>query len=93
MVYPTFPIQSVTWRSQAGEVSLTVTALVTVGLLWWLVVKNPPANAGDTGLIPRLERSPGGGNGNPFQYYCLRNPRTEEPGGLQSMELQELDTT
>ena len=38
------------------------------------VVKNPPANAGDMGLIPRLERSPGGGNGNPFQYSCLENP-------------------
>ena len=38
-----------------------------------LVVKNPPANAGDTGdvgLIPGLGRSPGGGNGNPFQYSC-----------------------
>ena len=30
------------------------------------VVKNPPANAGDTGLIPGSERSPGEGNGNPF---------------------------
>ena len=41
------------------------------------VVKNPPGNAGDTGhvcLIPGLERSPGGGNGNPLQYSCLENP-------------------
>ena len=41
------------------------------------VVKNPPANAGDTedlGLIPGLERSPGVGNGNPLQYACLDNP-------------------
>ena len=29
-----------------------------------LVVENPAANAGDTGLIPELERSPGKGNGN-----------------------------
>ena len=36
-------------------------------------VKNPPANAGDTGLIPGLGRSPGGGNDNPFQYSCLEN--------------------
>ena len=27
--------------------------------------KNPPVNAGDTGLIPGLERSPGEGNDNP----------------------------
>ena len=32
------------------------------------VVKNPPANAGDAGLIPVLGRSPGGGNGNPLQF-------------------------
>ena len=31
-------------------------------------------NAGDLGLIPGLGRSPGGGNGNPLQYYCLENP-------------------
>ena len=43
-----------------------------------LVVKNPPANAGDVrdgGVIPRSGRSPGGGGyGNPLQYYCLANP-------------------
>ena len=42
-----------------------------------LVVKNPPANAGDIskmGSIPGLGRSPGGGNGNPPQYSCLEKP-------------------
>ena len=42
-----------------------------------LVVKNPPANAGDVrgmGSIPGLGRSPGGARGNPFQYSCQRNP-------------------
>ena len=41
-----------------------------------LVVKNPPANAGDVrdlGLIPQSGRSPGGGHGNPGQYSCLEN--------------------
>ena len=38
------------------------------------VVKNLPANAGDTGSIPGSERSPGGGNGSPLQYSCLENP-------------------
>ena len=37
------------------------------------VVKNPAANAGDSGLIPRLGRSPGEGNGNPARYSCLGN--------------------
>ena len=42
-----------------------------------LVVKNPPANAGDIrhlGLFPRSGKSPGGGHGNPLQYPCLEKP-------------------
>ena len=31
-------------------------------------------NRRDLGLIPGLGRSPGEGNGNPFQYSCLENP-------------------
>ena len=38
------------------------------------MVKNLLANAGDVDSIPDLRRSPGGGNGNPLQYSCLRNP-------------------
>ena len=46
------------------------------------VVKNPPANVGDTrkvGSIPGSERSPGVGNGNPFQYSCLENHMDRVP--------------
>ena len=42
-----------------------------------LVVRNPPANAGDIRNIssnPELGRSPGGGHDNPLQYSCLENP-------------------
>ena len=42
-----------------------------MGLPWWLMVKNPPANAGDerdAGSIPGI------GSGNPLQYACLGNP-------------------
>ena len=42
-----------------------------------LVVKNPPANAGDAGDMsssPGSGRSPGGGHDNPLQYSCLKNP-------------------
>ena len=38
------------------------------------VVKNPPVNGGDAGLIPGSGRSPAEGNGNPLQYSCLGNP-------------------
>ena len=51
------------------------------------MVKKPHANAGDTGSIPQSGRSPGGGNGNPFQYSFPENPMDR---GLQSMGLQRL---
>ena len=49
------------------------------------MVKNPPANAGDSrdlSLIPGLGRFPGEENSNPLQYSYWKIPRTEEPGGL-----------
>ena len=42
------------------------------------VVKNLPANAGDTGWIPGSGRSSGEENGNPLQYSCLENPMDGE---------------
>ena len=44
-----------------------------LGYLGSLVIKNLPANAGDTGLTPGSGRSSGEGNGNPLQYSCLGN--------------------
>ena len=38
------------------------------------VIKNPPANAGDTHLFSGFRRPPGEGNGNPLQYSCLGSP-------------------
>ena len=46
-----------------------------------LVIKNPPANAGhirDVDSIPGSGRSPGGGQGNPLQYFGLENPMDRE---------------
>ena len=54
------------------------------------VVKNTPANAGDTrdaGLILGSGRSPKGGNGNPLPHSSWEIPWTEDPGGLQFMGL------
>ena len=45
------------------------------------MVKNLSTNAGDlrdVSVIPGLERYPGGGHGNPFQYSCLENPMDRE---------------
>ena len=74
------------------------TMLCNMGYPGGLISKESACSAGDPGSIPALGRPPGEGNGNPFQYSCLgnlkeRGQRTEEPGRLQSMWLQESDTT
>ena len=56
-----------------------------------IVVKNPPAEAGDVrdaGSILGLGRSPGGGHATHSSILAWRIPWTEEPGGIQSMGLQ-----
>ena len=51
---------------------------ISAGLPSGSAVRNPPANAGDLGSVPGLERSPGGGHGKPLQYSCLENPKDRE---------------
>ena len=58
------------------------------------MVKNPPANVEDLGLIPGLGRSPGGGHGNPLQYSCLENPYGQRGlAGYSPWGHKESDTT
>ena len=54
------------------------------------MVKNLPGNAGDTGLIPGLGRSPEKEMemANHSSILVWENPRSKEPGGLQSMGSQ-----
>ena len=56
-----------------------------------LVVKNPPANAGDKrlGLDPWVGKIPGGGNGNPLWYSCLINP-TDKGAWQASLKVKSL---
>ena len=63
-------------------------------------VKDPPANAGDMGLIPGLGRSPGEGNGNPIHYSCLGNSMDRRAwkdysplGGKESYTTEQLTHT
>ena len=61
-----------------------------------LVVKNPPAkvaDARDTGSIPGLGRSPGGGNCNPLLYSCLENPMDRGTWRATVHGVTESDTT
>ena len=54
-----------------------------VGFPGGSVVKNPPVNAGDVGLIPGLARFPGTGNGNLLQYILPEKSRGQKmPDGL-----------
>ena len=57
------------------------------------VVKNLPANAGDTGSIPGSGKSPKGGNGHPLQYSCLRNPMDRGAWWAAVHGVAELDMT
>ena len=60
------------------------------------MVKNLPANAGDTrdmGSIPELGRSPGGGNGNPLQYSCMENSMDRGAWWAKIHGVAELDLT
>ena len=57
------------------------------------MVKYPPANAGDTGLISGWGISPGGGNGNPLQYPCLGNPMDRGAWWATLHGVSESDTT
>ena len=65
-----------------------------MGFVGGTVVNNLPANAGVSGLMPGLGRSPGEGNGNLLQYSCLEN--SMDRGAWQATVhggLKESDTT
>ena len=55
--------------------------------------KASACNAGDPGLIPRSGRSPGEGNGNPLQCFCLENPRDGGAWWAAIYEIAQSDTT
>ena len=61
---------------------------VTFANYWGALGKDPPATAGDTGLMPGSGRCPGGGHGNPLQYSCLETPRDRGAWQLQSVGSQ-----
>ena len=75
-------MEAATCRSQHSRfLAFPVQLPKTINIVFWAsrgsVIKNLPANAGDTrdvGSIPGSGRYPGEGNGNPLQYSCLENP-------------------
>ena len=71
-------MDSATWQATVHGVAKSWTQLsdftFTLGFPGSSEVKASASNAGDLGSIPGLGRSPGEGNGNPLQYYCLESP-------------------
>ena len=66
---------------------------ILLGIPWWLSGKEYTCNAGDMGLIPWSERSPGEGNGYPLWYSCLekfhgqRNLEGYSPWGHKELDM------
>ena len=58
----------------SGSLPPERSSVVQVGFPGGFDSKESACSAGDVGLIPGLERSPGEGNGHPLQYSCLENP-------------------
>ena len=72
----TVSLLSVFWAFFIPSVLGDIFRWDSFGLPRWLSGKESASNAGDTedsGSISGLGRSPGGGNGNPLQYFCLEN--------------------
>ena len=65
-------------QEQDSYASVDITVGLFRGFSSGSMVKNPPANAGDVGLIPGLGRSARGEKGNPLQYSCLEKPMDRE---------------
>ena len=60
--------------NRANQLHYFASIYQTLGLPGGSVLKNPPTNVGDAGLISGSRRSSGGGNSNPLQYSWLGNP-------------------
>ena len=78
-------------RKEKQPLALRTTVVILGASQVALVVKNPPASAGDTrdpDSIPASGRSPGGGHGNPLQYSCLENPMDRVAWQAKSMGSQ-----
>ena len=76
-------VYGVRWRS--SFILLRLDIQFSQGFVVGSVVKKYTCNAGDSGSIPWLGRSPREGNGNPLQYSCLGNPM--DRGAWQTKEL------
>ena len=66
------PVQFLDWEDPLEKGQATHSSILEFPL--WSDGKGSTCNVEDLSSIPGLERSPGGGHGNPPQYSCLENP-------------------
>ena len=81
------------WKLDRSRQYLAISKRLDEGFPGGSDSKESTHNAGDLGLIPRLGRSPGEGNGNLLQYSCLENSRNRGAWKATVREVAELDTT
>ena len=87
---------NLSWNSSLIRLKLRLDLNSQTVMLWTVHScssdgKESACNTGEVGLIPRLGRFPGEGNGNTFQYSCLENPA--DRGAWQAMGREESDRT
>ena len=81
------------YKKNAKLVSYRAWTIPPSRVPWWLSGKESACSAGDLGLIPGLERSPGERHGNPVQYSCLENFMGRGAWWATVHRIAELDTT
>ena len=69
----------IVWKARIGQRQVDIANARTVCVMWWRLPrwcsgKESAGDAGEKGSIHASGGAPGGGNGNPFQYSCLKNP-------------------
>ena len=69
--YPSWHFPSRHTHSLPAYPEKECTSVSSRGLSWWLSGKESTGNAGDTGPVPRVGRSPERGHGDPLQYSCM----------------------
>ena len=80
---------------RSNNIPQLITAMLSLGFPGGSDSKDSTCNVGDTGSIPWLGRSPGGGHGNQLQYSCPKNPMVRgawchTPQGRKELDMTEV---
>ena len=79
------------WAAIRNGGQAVISLMPGIGLPRWLSGKESACQCKRCVFDPWVGKIPGGGNGNPLQYFCLENAWTADPGRLQSMRSQRVE--